>query len=95
MLSNLKENHRYVFYKQRPGSDTITKFRAVVISIRDGNLLVHSYESDTQLYYNYSKHCIWSMPVNWIKMVEVENEDIAIDHEEICINYTEDIIEIK
>lgn len=95
LLSNLKENHRYVFYKQRPNSNDITEFRAILISIRNGTLLVHSYESDDQLYYNYSKHCIWSVPTSWIKKVEVADNDITLDHEDIYLNYTEEIIEIN
>lgn len=58
MFFNLKKNHRYVFYKQRPGADYITEFRAILISMNNSTLLVHSYESEDQLYYSYSKHCV-------------------------------------
>jgi hypothetical protein len=85
MLSKLKKNHRYTFYEKLPNSDEIKKFRAVLISISNKTLLVHSYESDDQLNYSYSKHCVWSMPCNWIVNVEVDEEDVdvVIDHDDI------------
>jgi hypothetical protein len=83
MLSKLKKNHRYTFYKKLPNSDEIKKFRAVLISISNHTLLVHSYESDDTLYSNYSKHCVWSMPCQWITNIEVEADDVTIDHDDI------------
>ena len=95
MLSNLKKNHRYVFYKKRPNSRDIKEFRAVLISVNSNTLLVHSYESEEQVYYNYSKHCIWSIPIKWIVKVEVENEDEVVDHDDIFISSTEEMIVLE
>ena len=83
MFSKLKKNHRYTFYKKLPNSDEIIKFRAILISINNNTLLVHSYESDDQLNYSYNKHCIWSMPCQWITNIEVESDDVVIDHDDI------------
>jgi hypothetical protein len=83
MLTNLKKNHRYVFYKKLPNSKEIKEFRAIVISVSNNTLLVHSYESEDQLYHCHSKHCVWSIPSKWIIKFEVSDEDIAIDHNDI------------
>ena len=83
MLSNLKKNHRYVFYKQIQDSKIIKEFRAVVISVSNNTLLVHSYESEDQLYHCHSKHCVWSIPSKWIIKVEVADEDNVVDHDDI------------
>ena len=82
MLSNLKKNHRYTFYQKIPNSDEIKKFRAVLVSITNNTLLVHSYETEDQLYED-NKKCVWSMPCNWIKKVDMEEEDIIVDHDDI------------
>jgi len=87
MLNNLKKNHRYTFYQQIPNSEEIKKFRAVVVSIADNTLLVHSYETEDQLYEN-NKKCVWSIPCNWIKKVDMEEDDI-VDHDDI---FTEIIV---
>jgi len=42
MLTNLKKNHRYVFYKQLSDSKEIKKIRAILISVSNNTLLVHS-----------------------------------------------------
>ncbi len=83
MLTNLKKNHRYVFYKKLPNSKEIKEFRAILISVSHNTLLVHSYESEDQLYYGYSKHCVWSIPSKWIIKVEIADEDEVVDHDDI------------
>lgn len=95
MLSNLKKNHRYVFYKKHPNSEAIKEFRAVLIDINNNTLLVHSYESEDQVNYNYSNHCIWSMPSQWIVKVEVENDDEVVDHADILVSSAEEIIVLE
>lgn len=94
MLTNLKKNHRYVFYKQIPTSDQIVEFRAVLISVSGNTLLVHSYESEDQVYHGHSKHCVWSIPCKWIIKVEIADEDIVIDHDDIFVSSTEEMIVI-
>jgi hypothetical protein len=95
MLSNLKKNHRYVFYKKLPNSDYIKEFRAILISVNSNTLLVHSYESEDQVYYTYSKHCVWSMPSQWIVKVEVSDEDEVVDHDDIFVSSTEEMIVLE
>ena len=92
MLSQLKRNHRYTFYKKRHESDEIKTFRATVISATNNTLLFHSYESDEYERYKFSNHCVWSMPTKWIIRVEVLEEDEVIDHSDIFVSSTEELI---
>ena len=83
MLNELKKNHRYVFYKKLPNSKEPIEFRAVVISVSNNTLLVHSYESEDPLYHCHSKQCVWSIPSKWIIKVEIADEDKVVDHDDI------------
>lgn len=84
-LTNLKKNHRYVFYKKPPNTNIIKKFTAIVISTDNNTLLVYSYESDEMDDCKYSNNCIWSIPLSWIVRVETIDKDIVVNHEDICV----------
>jgi hypothetical protein len=60
MLSNLKQNHIYLFSKQVPCSTIIEEFCAIFVNIINDNLLVRDFKK--------GKHnsCIRTMPKNWI-----------------------------
>jgi hypothetical protein len=83
MLTNLKKNHRYVFYKKLPTLKEPIEFRAVLIGVSNNTLLVHSYESEDQLYHCHSKQCVWSIPSKWIVKVEIADEDEVVNHDDI------------
>ena len=59
-MSELKQNHIYLFSKQVSGSNIIEEFCAIFITIIDDTLLVREFEKGKNNY------CIRSMPKNWI-----------------------------
>ena len=80
MFSELKKNHRYLFFKQLPNSNQIKSFRANLVSVCDMSLLVNNYDDDEIVVNN--RHCVVSMPSNWIIKAELISEEI-LDHNEI------------
>jgi hypothetical protein len=60
MLSNLKQNHIYLFSKQVPDSDIAEEFCAIFVNIINDSLLVRDFKKSE------TNPCIRSIPTTWI-----------------------------
>ena len=60
MLSNLKQNHIYLFSKQMTGSEIVEEFCAIFVNIINDTLLVRDFKKGE------SNLCIRSIPKIWI-----------------------------
>lgn len=60
MLTNLKQNHIYLFSKQVPSSKMVEEFCAVFVNIINDDLLVRDFKKGEHSF------CIRTMPKNWI-----------------------------
>ena len=59
-MSELKQNHIYLFSKQVPGSKIIEEFCAIFVNIINDDLLVRDFKKGGH------NSCIRTMPKNWI-----------------------------